>query len=515
MTPHPESSRDARNTVYLVLLTLALGVAGGRIFSTERLHEPSVHRPDSSSVPRPPWPKVRPEPSPMFGSNDRSRWALARALVEEGSFVIGRRDPLVVASSGPAVLAAADPLGAVALLAAGYQARIASDRGIIFEDGYQSVDKVLHPARLEFYSTKPPLLSLFAAGGYWLLRSAFGWTMTEQPFRVVLTLVALFNLLSMLVTLLVLMALAERFGRGDWGRYFIVAAGGFATLMTPFMVTLNNHTIATAAVAAALYATVRIREGGGVGWHALVGLASGLAVGNELPCAALAAGLVVYLLPRSPGRTLAVTVPLLLLPLAVSAVTNYVELGQWRPAYAMFGGPWYEYEGSHWRLPPGGSKRGIDFAGRNGEPRAVYAFHLLLGHHGWFSLMPIMFLGLAGMVFGLRSQDDARSAGSRDLQRSFSLATLLISAVVIAFYLIRSDNYGGWSNGPRWLMWLTPLWLVCMLPVLDRLDRSPPGRLFALLLLVASILSMTYQMWSPWRHPWIFNWMESRGWISY
>jgi len=34
-------------------------------------------------------------------------------------------------------------------------------------------------------------------------------------------------------------------------------------------------------------------------------------------------------------------------------------------------------------------------------------------------------------------------------------------------------------------------------------------------LLVASILSMSYQLWNPWRHPWIYNWMESRGWISY
>jgi glycerol-3-phosphate dehydrogenase len=37
------------------------------------------------------------------------------------------------------------------------------DSGIIFEDGFGSVDKVLHPSRLEFYSTKPPLLSVLAA----------------------------------------------------------------------------------------------------------------------------------------------------------------------------------------------------------------------------------------------------------------------------------------------------------------------------------------------------------------
>ena len=28
----------------------------------------------------------------------------------------------------------------------------------------------------------------------------------------------------------------------------------------------------------------------------------------------------------------------------------------------------------------------------------MYAFHLLFGHHGWFSLTPVNFLGAAGMI---------------------------------------------------------------------------------------------------------------------
>ena len=88
---------------------------------------------------------------------------------------------------------------------------------------------------------------------------------------------------------------------------------------------------------------------------------------------------------------------------------NVVQFGDWQPAYAKFGGPWYTYEGSHW-LPPGQTKPGIDYAGRNGETKPTYAFHLLLGHHGWFSLTPIMFLGLAGMVGQLRPAGGRRQA---------------------------------------------------------------------------------------------------------
>ncbi|MFO0930694.1 MAG: hypothetical protein U0736_27305 [Gemmataceae bacterium] len=229
----------------------------------------------------------------------------------------------------------------------------------------------------------------------------------------------------------------------------------------------------------------------------------------------LGGALFVYLLTRSPARTLLLFAPLAALPVAAMAGVNYLQLGQWRPAYAEFGGPWYEYEGSHWRLPPGGTKRGIDFARRNGETLPAYAFHLLIGHHGWFSLTPITLLGLAGLLLGLRGGDEPADGRGRSVRRVFSLGALLVSAVVIAFYLFKSDNYGGWSNGPRWLMWLTPLWLVGMLPALDRLDRSRGGRLLALVLLTVSVLSVTYQNWNPWRHPWIYNWMEWRGWITY
>jgi hypothetical protein len=87
--------------------------------------------------------------------------------------------------------------------------------------------------------------------------------------------------------------------------------------------------------------------------------------------------------------------------------------------------------------------------------------------------------------------------------------------VVIGFYIYKTDNYGGWSNGPRWLMWLSPLWLLTMLPVLDWMAGRRWGRAVALALLAWSMASMHYQPWNAWRHPWAYNWMESRGWVNY
>ena len=95
--------------------------------------------------------------------------------------------------------------------------------------------------------------------------------------------------------------------------------------------------------------------------------------------------------------------------------------------------------------------------------------------------------------------------------------TLGVSVVVIGFFLFvtESRNYGGWTSGLRWLMWLTPLWLLTMLPVVDRLGSSRGGRIVAYLLLAVSVMSMSYPAWNPWRHPWIYRLMDESGWIPY
>ena len=103
------------------------------------------------------------------------------------------------------------------------------------------------------------------------------------------------------------------------------------------------------------------------------------------------------------------------------------------------------------------------------------------------------------------------------LWAELAAATLLLSVVVIGFYafVTGSRNYGGNSAGPRWLMWLAPLWLLSMVPVLDWLGARRWGRALALALLAVSVLSASYPAWGPWRQPWFYNWMDARGWVPY
>ena len=55
--------------------------------------------------------------------------------------------------------------------------------------------------------------------------------------------------------------------------------------------------------------------------------------------------------------------------------------------------------------------------------------------------------------------------------------TLVVSAVVLGFFVLKTNNYGGNTSGPRWLFWLIPLWVLAVPPAADRLAKSAGGRL--------------------------------------
>lgn len=487
-------------SIYSLLITIAAAAAAGRIMAAGLVYEPWLFREENNSEDqRRIWPKSRPAPMPTFSSNDRSRWATVRALVDEGTYVIGRRDA-----------AAAD------------EDNQYGDHGIIFEDGYQSVDKVLDPQTQIFYSSKPPLLATLAAGEYWLLKRAFGWTMTENPFLIVDTVLFTFNWLPFVVYLIVLARLVERYGLTEWGKMFVLAAACFGTLLTPFLITLNNHTLGACSTLFAIGPALAIwsKKEGSIGQFLLSGFFAGFTASIELPGTAFAAGLLFFLFLRVPQRTLMVALPAALLPVTAFFTTNHLAVGEWMPIYSKFGTEWYEYDGSHWKVPEGTVKPGIDFLN---EPKRVYALHLLVGHHGLVSLTPIFLLTLPGFLVGRRkrpSLSDAEAwsgdwATARALPVFLPLLTAVLTIIVIAFYIKTTNNYGGWTSGPRWLIWLTPLWLLTMLPVVDRLAAWRIGRAFAYLLLAVSVLSATYPAVNPWRHPWIYNLLEARGWLQY
>lgn len=503
-----DPTAPVRRWAYILLTTLAAGLAAGRILSAQLVYEPSQHQPFGPRI----WPAKTPQEMPIYGSNDRARWAAIRALVDEGTYAVGRR--VEVPPLGQLDNASVQAVRAVRLLGDGARVScpgilgptplappIYLDDGIIFRDGYTSVDKVLDPKTKLFHSSKPPLLVTVLAGEYWLLKNACGWTMQDHPFEVVRTVLFTVNWLPLVIYLLLFSRLVERFGVGDWDRLFVMAAACLGTFLTTFLTTLNNHTVAAFSVLFAAYPLVRIWvDGRREGWRfALAGFFGAWAACTELPAAVFGVALFLLLAVRDFRRTLVFFVPAALIPMGAFLLTNYLVTGSIVPVQVRFGSEWYLYEGSHWRNP-----RGIDAAD---EPKHVYAFHLTLGHHGFFSLSPIFLLSLLGMAQALWSR--------QRLPAMVAGLTALVSAVVFGFYVDQTTNYGGWTAGPRWLFWLIPLWLLALLPAACWLGRSRAGRALGYVLLALSALSAAYPAWNPWRHPWLYNLLEYVGLVSY
>lgn len=403
---------------------------------------------------------------PLLSANDRSRWCTVWSLVDRGTYQIDE---------------------------------------ITKHRGWDTIDKVYHEGH--FYSSKPALFPTLVAGLYWCVKQVTGWDLLNYTTEVVRLLLCLVNLLPMLAALIVMQRLLERYARSDATRVFVLMASAFGTMLTPFIVTLNNHTIAAVSVLLAIYPAMRIVADGLArpSLFVMSGFFAAFACTNELPAALFGLSLFMLLAWKAPRPTLVWFVPAAMLPLAGFFLTTYLCSGGWKPFYLYYGTEKYLWEidgvRSYWWDP-----KGLD---KGGDGPLTYFMHCTIGHHGIISLSPIFLLTLATWLRPRMWRGFAL--------RHFVWMGLGLSVVVLAFYLTRTDNYnyGGNTSGLRWMFWLIPFWLVSIIPIFDALSDRRWFRYLAGVLLLVSAFSAFKPIGNPWRPPWLFELMEVWGWIAY
>ncbi len=419
---------------------------------------------------------------PFLSANDRSRWCTVRALVEPAMRVPG--------------------------------APYAIDR-VIQERLWDTIDMVMHDGHL--YSSKPPLFATLVAGEYWLLYHGLGWTLKDHPYQVAWVVLLTFNWVPLLIFFAVLVRLAQRLTDNFWVQAFVLASACFGTYLTTFAVTLNNHLPAAVCAAVGLELACQVlKDGRREAWKfVLLGLVATLGVTFELPSLVAWVILAIALFARAPAKAVLWFVPASCLVAAAFFLTNWIAHRSLIVPYGHRssdgGDNWYDFEyerqgrivQSYWRNPVG-----VD---RGERSPWVYAFHVLVGHHGIFSLTPLWVLSAIGLLMGLCDPAFRQ-------WRILWIIIIFISVVCIAFYLSRPEtdrNYGGMTCCFRWVLWLTPFWLIGLVPVVARLSVSKIGRWFALAVVILSCASAATPTWNPWTHPWLFQWLEAAGWIQY
>ena len=464
---------------------------------------------------------------PFLSSNDRSRWLTVRALVEYHTFEI---DKIVT-----------DP----------QQAR-----------QWDTIDMIKHPGwdgkgwkgEGRLYSSKPPLLATIIAGPYWVIYHTTGLSLRDDPHTVGRILLFLFNVIPLAIYFWLLAGICERYGTTDYGRLLVMATAAFGTFLTTFAVTLNNHLHAAIFVIAALAAALPIWFEGRRQWRyfAIAGFCAAMAVACELPALSFCVAIGLAAFWKAPRRALLGFLPPALLVGAAHLGTNYLSHGTIEPPYGMrdfskddqgntkdwTNGNWYNYDyyvgtgdkkvkkQSYWSRDEAALARrsAID---RGEASRATYALHALVGHHGIFSLTPVWLLSVCGAMMMIcrgrfqsvapRDESMSQRAEQGISLRSLGLLVAAISIVCIGFYIgqgTENRNYGGGTSGLRWAFWLTPLWLIAMLPAADWIGGRRWARFLAALLLALSALSASYPIWNPWSHPWIYQWMVHLGWLT-
>ena len=346
------------------------------------------------------------------------------------------------------------------------------------------------------------------AGLYWLERRTLGYDLYAQTTVATRLLLVVVNILPMLFALLSLRKSLRQLKVSTPTRWYVLMAAGFASMLNPFLTTLNNHTPAAVCLLFSLAAIVRIKGATETRPRdfAIVGFTAALTCCFELPAASFGALSFLLVVSVDWRKTAGWYVPAALIPLAAFFITNWICTGGIKPFYSFYGTDKYVYvhEGvpSYWSEP-----QGMD---ANQESTPVYLFHCVLGHHGILALTPVFLLTLAGWTLGL------------DFGRAAPLRAVLwlgagISLVVLIFYLTRTENYnyGGNSSALRWMLWLTPSWWYGMVPAVEGLVKSRGGRAIAGLLLLLSAYAPAYSLTQPWRPPWLFDRMEQAEWIDY
>lgn len=142
----------------------------------------------------------------------------------------------------------------------------------------------------------------------------------------------------------------------------------------------------------------------------------------------------------------------------------------------------YDYPGSPWildQLPGLGVNQGLFLF--------TYSFTALFGSKGFLLYNPFLFLAIVYLFFEIKSK------------RSFWKEALVISIsslIILLYYLVFTNNYGGWSYSIRWFVPFIPLLFFFIYPFFE--DFTDNKRILFTFLFILSSTIAVIGIINPW-----------------
>jgi len=350
-----------------------------------------------------------------------------------------------------------------------------------------TVDKCELDDRL--LSTKPPIIPLLITAQYVVLDAMAGVNLEDKAsLKWFLQLITLtLTVLPFSLLLICFRSIMCRLSISDLTRLLTLILLAFATQLPGFAAQFNNHIPATAMLVVALLCVMVISVPKSTAtttcmrlYFVVFGISGGLVFTMDLPLTIFVVFLGLYLLWHYPVQTLLWGGLGMLLPLGVHFAVMVWVTGS--PLPVQVRSELYLYEASYWRNP-----MGIDALN---EPKGTYLFHMTFGRHGVFSLFPVLLVGVVAAVLAVFRKELPG--------RQYILASSGAIVILFAYYVLRTNNYGGAAYGFRWAIGIMPLLLLMGLPVTQYLLNKKLGRIVLVLLFLVSLFSA----WECYNAPW-------------
>ena len=342
-----------------------------------------------------------------------------------------------------------------------------------------TMDKLLVGGR--FYSDKPPVLTLYLAGIYWVAQKLTGLTAAHDPHVFIYLLTVMSAGLGYVAGVLCIWFLALRLGLSENTAFLVTMSFGLATVAPVYSREVNNHIMQLTAFAAIFLLASLPRKR-----VALIGLLVGVAYTLDLgigPVLVLST-LIYVCIKRRNLRSTALCALGMLPFIALHHWLNYRIGGTFEPANAnpLF----FDYPGSPFSAE---NMTGV-WAHDSVWDMIQYAGGLLLGRHGFL----LYNLPLLLIPFGAVSAWRAFPA-----QRAELLFAALVCVGSWVLYTLGSNNYSGSASSIRWFVpLLVPAYFALMLVI-----QARPGLLeqFKILTQFGVILSAMLFWVGPWLYP--------------
>lgn len=352
---------------------------------------------------------------------------------------------------------------------------------------FTTIDKIYHNGN--FYSSKPPFVSIIGAIAYFLYKIITGAEFSLSAYFIIkiFTVILPFSLLlTFFYKSLKWINIPEKI------KFILTFSLGFATILFPYSVILQNHTMSAFLIFLSFFCILKYKFDFQKNYLLfLSGLFASLSVVTEFVQSSLILFIFfIYLFYILKKKINIKWFILGCMPIAILYIIyNIYTTGSFLPPYANFNSL-YGYENSYWQNPTG-----IDAFN---HPKALYFFNILFGTHGLFVYSPLLIFGFFGLYKIIKTKQDKL----RDIALMTASSIVLVIIIIVFF----TYNYGGTTLGMRWFIILYPLIMFFSATPIANIKRPIPIILL-LALIIFSILLNYYGM----HHKWILTTFSING----